>query len=147
MTGNQVSPSLVERVRAAESTITRFSGAPLVWGETDCLRLIAHGLRELGRTPPLRKAGAYSSHLGAHRALRRTGFATLQDWVTSWGLTPIAPALTLPADVVALPSGDDAMPSLALVLSNGLLLGFVPEVESACVFELRQPVILKAWAV
>ena len=106
------SPTLPERAAAAESAIARFSGQPFAWGERDCLRMVAHALRELGHAPPLRAAGKYATLIGAHRALKRTGHATLQEWVDAWGLRRITPAMALPADILALPSEVEAMPAL-----------------------------------
>ena len=141
-------PSLIERAKAAESTIAKFAGQEFAWGKADCLRLVAHTLRQLGHAPPLRDAGAYSSHLGARRALKRTGFATLPEWVDSWGLLRIPPAMALTGDVVAFPSGDDAMPGLALALSNGRVLAFVPELGMAVSVMMNEGVVpLAAWRV
>ena len=141
-------PSLIERAKAAESTIAKFAGQGFIWGKSDCLRLVAHTLRQLGHAPPLRDAGVYSSHLGARRALKRTGFATLPEWVDSWGLLRIPPAMVLTGDVVALPSGDAAMPALALALPNGRVLGFVPELGVAASVMLAEGVSpLAAWRV
>lgn len=126
MAGGRVSPSLVDRVRAAESTIARFNGQPFLWGENDCVRLAAHVLRQLGRAPPLRQAGHYSTFLGAHRALKRTGHARLEDWVDAWGLKRIVPASILPGDIVALPPKEEGdWPALGVTLSSGHFLAFL----------------------
>ncbi|MHB8283900.1 MAG: DUF6950 family protein [Caulobacteraceae bacterium] len=140
-------PPLLRRVQAAESATARFSGQPFKWGENDCLRMTAHALRELGRTPPLREAGAYATLIGAKRALRRTGHPTLHAWIDSWGLQRIPQAFLMPADLLALPSGDDSMPALALQLSGNRLLGFVPEEGGCCVFTLAAGVIpIAVWS-
>ncbi len=141
-------PTLIERAAAAESTIAKFLGQEFEWGRRDCLRMVAHHLRALKHTPPLRDAGPYSSHLGAHRALKRTGHATLTDWVDSWGLIRIPPAMALTGDVLALPSGADAMPSLAIQLSNRRVLAYVPELNVAAATHLVEGVVpLAAWRV
>ena len=147
MSKRRLPAPLIERQRAAESTVAKFKGQAFVWGKTDCVRLVAHTLRQLGYPPPLRDAGAYSSHLGAKRALKRTGFPTLQGWVDAWGLKRIAPAAALTGDIVALPSGDDAMPAMALVLSNGRFFGFMPETGCATVFALKAAAPLAAWSI
>ena len=118
------SPSLPVRVAAAESAIARFAGEEFAWGKADCLRLVAHALRQMGHAPPLRAAGDYRSLLGAHRALKRTGHASLDAWVDAWGLRRIPPAFALPGDVLAYATEDAALPALALQLSEGRVFGF-----------------------
>ena len=141
-------PTLPARIAAAESTIARFAGQPFAWGQRDCLRLVAHALRELGHAPPLREAGEYRTLIGAHRALKRTGYASLDAWVDAWGLLRIPPAAALPGDVLALPSEITTIPALALALSNGRAFGFVPQVGGAAVFTLAAGVRpLAAWSV
>ena len=124
-------PTLPARIAAAESAIARFAGQPFAWGRRDCLRLVAHALRELGHAPPLRDAGDYRTLLGARRALKRTGHATLDAWVDAWGLQRIPPAAALPADVLAFPSEHPSLPALAIVLSNGRVLGYVEQLGVA----------------
>ena len=142
------SATLPERAAAAESAIARFSGQPFAWGERDCLRMVAHALRELGHAPPLRTAGRYANLLGAHRALKRTGYATLQEWVDAWGLRRITPATALPADVLALPSEIPAMPALGLVLPGGRVLAYAPELGTAAAVQLLPGIHpLAAWSV
>jgi hypothetical protein len=137
---------LMRRMRAAESAVARFAGEPFAWGSSDCVRLVAHVMRDLGRSPPLREAGDYKTLLGARRALKRTGQPTLEAWVDSWGLKRIPPAFALPADIVALPGVDGDMPALTVVLSNGRLFGFLEGVGK--VMTLTDPnAPLTAWSV
>ena len=141
-------PPLVRRMRAAESAVARFSGRSFEWGSSDCLRMTAFVLREMGHAPPLRQAGRYASLIGAHRALKRTGHPTLQAWVDAWGLRRIAPALALPADILALPSEIRAMPALGVVLSHGRVLAYVPEFGHAAPVNLADGVCpIAAWSV
>ena len=122
---------LIRRVRAAESAVTRFSGKPFKWGENDCIRLVAHTMRELDLTPNLAAGGFYSTMLGAKRALRRAGHEKLETLIESWGLVPMPSAMTLPGDVVALPGKEGGWPALAVTLSNGRLLGFLAGADGA----------------
>ena len=141
-------PPLVRRMRATEAALERFAGKPFVWGERDCLRMVAFALREMGHSPPLREAGRYATLLGAHRALKRTGYATLDAWVDAWGLRRIPAALALPADILALPSEIPAMPALAVVLSHGRVLAYAPELGCAAPVTLLDTVLsLAAWSV
>ena len=70
--------SMIARVAAAEAVMARFNGAPLAWGETDCVRLAVASLRALGHRVSLAKGGRYGSALGARRALKRAGFDRLE---------------------------------------------------------------------
>lgn len=67
------------RVAATSATFTRFNGQPLVLGSTDCARMTAFHLKQLGFKPSLLKAGAYSTEVGARRALRRMGVSSLSE--------------------------------------------------------------------
>ena len=139
---------LIARAKAAEATVARFDGQPFEWGRNDCLRMVAHALREIGRSPPLREAGEYRFLLGARRALKRRGHASLDKWVDTWGHVRIPSAMVMSCDVVAFSTDDPAMPALAPVLSNGRRFGFMPEVGAACVFQPKvgaQP--LAAWSI
>jgi hypothetical protein len=134
---------LGERVRAANSAVARFNGEPFVWGRSDCVRLVAHVLRETGKSPPLREAGEYKTLLGARRALKRTGHASLEAWVDSWGLTRIPAAFALPGDIVALPGVDGDMPALTIQLTNGRLFGFMLDVGAV----VASSAALTAWSI
>ena len=141
-------PPLMRRMRAAESAIARFSDKPFAWGEFDCLRLAAFTLREMGHAPPLRQAGQYRTLIGAHRALKRTGFATLHAWIDAWGLQRIRPAMALPADILALPSEIETMPALGVVLPNGRVLAYAPELGCAAPVTLLAHIHpIAAWSV
>ncbi len=141
-------PPLVRRMRATEAAVERFSGQPFQWGANDCLRMAAFVLREMGHAAPLRQAGSYATLIGAHRALKRTGFATLDRWIDAWGLRRITPALALPADILALPSEIEAMPALGVVLSHGRVLAYAPELGGAAPVTLLDTVHpLAAWSV
>ncbi len=141
-------PPLVRRMRATEAAVERFSGQPFQWGANDCLRMAAFVLREMGHAAPLRQAGSYATLIGAHRALKRTGFATLDRWIDAWGLRRITPALALPADILALPSEIEAMPALGVVLSQGRVLAYAPELGGAAPVTLLDTVHpLAAWSV
>ena len=133
------------RVRAAEATLQQFMGKPFAWGRADCLRLAAFHLRELGCAPPLREAGEYRTLLGAHRALKRTGHATFEAWVDSWGLMRIPPALALPGDLLGFRTEEDGWHALSVALSNGRALGFYGDPPLA---QVVQPVdVAAAWSV
>lgn len=102
-----------------------FAGAPFAWGKHDCVRLAAHALRGLGYKPRLSRAGRYSTALGAMKALKRTGFACIEDALDDLGLARLPWTYALPGDVVALPSGQE-MRALGVVISHAHVLAFSP---------------------
>lgn len=67
------------RVAATSATFARFNGQPLVLGSTDCARMLAFHLKQIGFKPSLLKAGAYSTPVGARRALTRMGVTSLSE--------------------------------------------------------------------
>lgn len=121
---------LIRRRDAAQATIDRFHGKPLAYGRDDCVRMAVFCLRKLGVRVSLLKAGSYRSELGAARALRRTGFATLAEAVDAQGLPRIAPAMALPGDLVGLPAPNGQV-GLAVAVGNGRVLAFW-ETAQAC---------------
>ena len=117
----------LRRVAAAQATLDRYYGQPFTWGLTDCARLAAHSLRELGVSAPLSRFGRYSTASGAMRALRRRGFTDLGDVLDDMGLLRIPPAAALPGDIVGLDGDATPLTALTVALGNGRVLGFHPE--------------------
>lgn len=67
------------RVAATSATFSRFDGQPFVLGSMDCARMTAFHLKQLGFKPSLLKGGAYSTAVGARRALKRLGVSSLSE--------------------------------------------------------------------
>lgn len=126
---------MIRRQQAAQATIDRFQGKPLAYGRDDCVRMAVFCLRKLGVKVSLLKAGSYRSELGAARALKRTGFATLAEAVDAQGLPRIAPAAAVTGDILALPINDRDEVALAIALGNGRALGFSAETGVCCVVQ------------
>ncbi|AGH48774.1 MULTISPECIES: DUF6950 family protein [Sphingomonadales] len=129
-----MSAVMIRRRDAAQATLDHFSGRPFAWGGSDCARLIAWHLRRLGYKPGLSRGGPYKSALGAHRALARAGFASLDQWLEWMGLAPIPPAAAIVGDIVK-GTGDDVFGALGVCLGNGRLLGYSEEAEGAVVMQ------------
>lgn len=123
--------SLQLRQKAFEATVTHFEGRPLVWGQTDCARIVARHIRNMGRPTKLAKAGSYSSLVGAVRALKRSGFASLPEALDAMGFVRIPPAAALIADVLALP-GDSDLHALQIVAGNGRVWGYHVDSDVPC---------------
>lgn len=129
---------MIRRQQAAQATIDRFSGKPLVLGKYDCARMAAFCLRQLGVRASLLKAGRYSSAVGARRVMTRLGYDTLSDAMDGLGLPRIAPAMALPGDILSLRAQrpEDGV-ALVVAVGNGRVLGFW---EAAGVCTVFQPV-------
>lgn len=127
---------MIRRQAAAQATIDRFQGKPLVLGRDDCVRMSAFCLRKLGVKASLLKAGSYRSEVGARRVMQRLGYDTLADAVDALGLPRIAPAMCLPGDILSLRAAGDHAVALAVAVGNGRVLGFW---EAAGVCTVFQP--------
>ncbi|MFZ3484216.1 DUF6950 family protein [Sphingomonas sp. 3-13AW] len=134
---------LLRRQRAAQATLDRFKGQPLIYGKNDCVRLAAFLLRKMGHRPQLARAGSYKTALGAARALQRSGFEDLAAAVDALGLPRIAPAAAWVADLVLLPAAGPFGGALTVAVGNGRLIGYHEAIEGA---DILQPVeMLTAW--
>lgn len=137
--------TLQARREAFAKTVAYYEGRPLVWGRTDCSRIIARHLRHMGHKPTLAKAGSYSSLVGAVRALKRTGFASLPEAIDGMGLQRIPPSAALIADILALP-GDGDLHALQIVAGNGRVWGHHVDSDVPCFIQPTLDVAI-AWRV
>ncbi|MGH6979031.1 MAG: DUF6950 family protein [Brevundimonas sp.] len=67
------------RAAATSATFQKFNGQALALGKVDCARMIAFHLKQIGFKPSLLKGGAYSTPVGARRALLRLGVSSLSE--------------------------------------------------------------------
>jgi len=133
------------RMEAAQACLDRFAGKSYdPRARRDCAWMARHDLHHLGRRVGQGKLPTYTTELGGIRALKRTGFASLIDYVDSLGLERIAPASALAADIVALPT-DHPLGSLSVNVGNGRLLAYVDGYTDAVVIEPKAFVC--AWRV
>lgn len=133
------------RQTALAATVAHFESRPFDYGKTDCVRMAAYHLRQMGHRPQLAKAGSYSSLIGAVRALKRTGFASLPDALDGIGLPRIPAAAALVGDLLALP-GDGDLHALQVVAGNGRVFGFHEDSDTACFIQPTLDVA-SAWRV
>lgn len=112
------------RAAATSATFARFNGEPLVLGKTDCARMVAFHLKQLGFDPALLPhSGTYSTEVGARRALRRLGVESLSE-IMDRHFPRIAPAEALVGDISCVRAADlgDAM---QVTLHRNTVLGFL----------------------
>ena len=139
---------LVRRVEIAQEALDTFGGKPFAWGVNDCARLAALVLRRAGYKPNLSQFGDYRSDLSALKALKRRKMGSVLDWIDSVGVMRIAPAATLPGDLISFP-GASGWDGLAVVLGNGRVLAFAGDVEfHACsIIAAKLELATAAWSV
>jgi hypothetical protein len=102
---------LQRRVAATQATERRFRDRPFDWrGPATCIHLVRFHGAQMGHSLPI--VPRFRSALGAARALKATGFATLPELMDKH-FAPIAAAYLTVGDVLALP-GDSGFPSLVI---------------------------------
>jgi hypothetical protein len=144
MKQNAAKPPLVRRTEITQATLDRFIGKSFAYGRADCVQMAAFHLKAMGHTVLLSKGGQYRSALGAGKAIRRAGYASLAEALDAMGLERIPPAAALPGDIIAIPTAAK-LECLMIVLGNGRALGWVDEVPEASVL---QPVMYETgWRV
>lgn len=121
---------LIRRQKAVEATMERFRGKAFAFGATDCAKVVAFHLKQLGHKVRLSKAGQYKTLIGAQAALRRLGYDTLPEAMDGHGFERIAPASAWMGDVVALPTDEHPIGALGIVAGNGNIMGFHPAHET-----------------
>lgn len=119
--------NLLERVTATQKTIDEFLDVEFQWGKFDCANLAATHVENFGFETVRGKARKYKTELGAKRAMHLLGCSSMEDFVDAYGFERIAPAATLPGDLVGFPGGaeDDVWTALGVVIDAGeRLIGF-----------------------
>lgn len=115
---------LERRVAATQATFARFNGQPFVLGTTDCARLVAFHLKQMGFKPSLLKGGAYSTPVGARRALTRMGVSSLSE-IMDRHFVRIGQAEARVGDVSCVRGADDMGDAMQVVLHRNTVLGFM----------------------
>lgn len=138
------SPEMTRRVAAAQRTLDEFKDQPFRLGVRDCVRMTAAHLRRLGHAVRLPPQGSYRSRKAALKLLAERGYADLAAALDGFGFERITPAAALVGDVVQMPAVDE-LGALAIVLTNGRVIGFHEDAVGAVVL---QPVrIAAAWRI
>ncbi|MFZ3485279.1 DUF6950 family protein [Sphingomonas sp. 3-13AW] len=128
---------------AAQATLDRFVDVPFAWGKADCGKMLAFHLRQLGHELRLAKLGSYKTAIGATRALRRMGVASLAEALDQ-RYPRIAPAEAIVGDVISLPS-TGKLDAIGICVGNGRALAFHESVAGAVVVDPLE--VLASWRV
>ena len=112
------------RVAATSATFDRFHGQPFALGKTDCARMVAFHLKQLGFKPSLLKGGAYTTAVGARRALKRMGVSSLSE-IMDMHFQRIAPAEARVGDILCVAGDGDMGDAMQVKLHRNNVLGFL----------------------
>lgn len=135
---------LERRHAAIEATMIRFRDRPFAWGKVDCAKVAAFHLKHLGHKILIIKAGSYSSQLGATRALKRLGYATMAETLDGLGLAQISPARMVLGDLAEVEAAAQ-LGAIGLYAGNGNLFCFHEDHPGLVAFAPAK--ILRAWSV
>lgn len=116
---------LERRVAATSATFDRFNGQAFALGKIDCARMVAFHLKQLGFRPSLLKGGAYSTPVGARRALERMGVKSLSEIMDRHFPRLESSAEARTGDILAGPSEGEMGDAMAIRLHRDHALGFL----------------------
>lgn len=136
--------NLAERAQATASVIDRFRGKPFAWDTSgNCVHLMRAQAAALGVSMPV--VPRFRTPLGAQKALRKTGFKTLEAWMD--GHFPrIAPARMIVGDVGMVP-GDAPFNALVVAVGGAKVVGWHEASDVLEVIRLSKEDYVAAWAV
>lgn len=117
------------RVAATSATFDRFNGKPFVLGSTDCARMVAFHLAQMGFKTSLLKSGLYSTEVGARRALRNLGVSSLSELMDRHFPRWDSPAEARIGDVLCAPGIGGTGDAMAIRMHRQNALGFL---DGAC---------------
>ena len=130
-------PALTRRVEITQATLDRYVGRELNYGAVDCVQIAAFHLRAMGLKVLLSKGGRYRTELGAAKALKRAGFASLAEALEDLGLDRVPAASVIVGDLLEIPTAA-SIGCLMIALGNGRALGFVDDHPVAAVLQPLQ---------
>lgn len=136
---------LIARRDATQATLDLFLGKPFAFGTHDCGQMLRRHLQHMGHRVPIAGVGSYRSILGAKRALRRLGHASLAEALSARFLE-IAPAAALIGDVVAMESSNE-LDALGLALGNAAVLSFAETDAGGLAMTFKPMKMLRGWRV
>ena len=111
-------PMLV-RTEAVDACAAKFLNHPMKWGVRDCVKLGALAMRKQKRPVAPLKGARYKTEIGALKFMKSSGFDNLVQAVDATGLVRIAPAMTLPGDLVAVRVDDNPFGVSIAVVHTG----------------------------
>ena len=112
---------LIRRQEATTKTLAKYRNVPFDWrNRATCIHVARSQARNMGHRPPA--IPDFRSAIGARRALKDTGFATVEALLDSM-FERIAPAYMLVGDLALVP-GDEGFESI-FVSAGEKMLGWI----------------------
>lgn len=142
--------NLIERVDNTQKTIDYWQSQTFEWGTADCGQMVGWHLEQAGISTPLKDARAYTTEIGAKRAMKALGANSMEDFIDRLGFERIAPASAIVGDVIGLPGGtpDEEWTALGVHLGTDRILAFAAaEGDVARVHSGSASVATIAWRV
>ena len=144
---------LERRVDAAQATLDKFRAVPFEPGKVDCVQVLKFHCRTLGRPLKFGKPLAYRTLLQGRALLRRHGFASIGDALSSQ-FAEITPAMALVGDLVELVALEDeetrGLGAIVVYLGNNAVFGFHEATVGGTVMRIGEEgsdAPLRAWRV
>lgn len=113
-------PDLITRAAATQATIDEFAGRAFDWASLDCYRVARAHLGRFGHDLPAPK---YTSAVGAGRQMKRQGYASLAELLSSF-CAPIPAAQMMMGDVAFYPGPCPIFGGGLLIHAGGKMIGF-----------------------
>lgn len=113
--------NLSERAKATGAVIERFREKPFAWNTSgNCVHLMRAQAAALGVSMPV--VPRFRSPMGAQKALRKTGFKTLEEWMDGH-FRRIAPARMIVGDIGMVP-GEAPFNALVVAVGGSEVVGW-----------------------
>lgn len=116
------------RAEATEATRKKFYGRPFKWGSVDCVKMARFHAVKMKHRPP--KMPPYTTEIGALRAIKKTGFDSVDDIFSSM-FPPINLAKAQLGDFV-LAEGQNGVDAVFIFLGRKMM-GFHEEADELVV--------------
>jgi hypothetical protein len=132
--------TILQRHEALTATLDKFRDKPFEFGKHDCIQMARFHARQLGYKLP--GTGAYTSALGARRALRKQGVDSIEALLDKF-FTRIAPAAALPGDLLLVPKEANAELGTVVLSVGKKCIGWVEGHDEMVVMTVTEH--LAAW--
>ena len=118
-----------ERTFQAQNLFADWHKLPLNWGVWDCARMAGDMAARITGTNPIADWPEYKSEQQAVKSLRKMGFKSLQDAVSSFATPLEGPLFAMAGDIVAIKADKKIMPALGVMLGPDAIICFYSDLD------------------